>query len=102
MVKKQYGVRTDRYKLIHFYDNIDTWEMYDLKEDPRETTNVYEDPEYADVREQLHQKLLELQEEYKVTEEEFKKASPEEVEQAYRNFARLAGEDPDNYPPWEE
>lgn len=102
MVKRQYGVRTDRYKLIHFYDDIDTWEMYDLKEDPQEKTNVYEDPEYADVRKQLHQKLLALQEQYLVTEEEFKTTPPEKVEQAYRNFARLAGEDPENYPPWEE
>ena len=31
MVKKHYGVRTDRYKLIHFYDDIDAWELYDLE-----------------------------------------------------------------------
>ncbi len=26
-----YGVRTKRYKLIHVYDDIDEWELYDLK-----------------------------------------------------------------------
>jgi len=33
MVKRHYGVRTDRYKLIHFYYDIDEWEMYDLEKD---------------------------------------------------------------------
>ena len=31
MVKRHYGVRTDRYKLIHFYYDIDEWELYDLE-----------------------------------------------------------------------
>ncbi|MFT4856987.1 MAG: arylsulfatase A-like enzyme, partial [Planctomycetota bacterium] len=31
MVKRHYGVATDRYKLMHFYYDIDEWEMYDLK-----------------------------------------------------------------------
>ena len=30
-VKRHYGVRTDRYKLIHFYYDIDQWELYDSK-----------------------------------------------------------------------
>ena len=98
MVKRHYGVRTERYKLIHFYDDIDQWEMYDLKEDPREINNIYENPEYAEIREKLHKTLVSLQAQYKVTEEEFAQTPPEKVEQAYRNFARLAGEDPDNYP----
>ena len=36
MVKRHYGVRTERYKLMHFYYDIDEWELYDLKEDPSE------------------------------------------------------------------
>ncbi len=98
MVKRQYGVRTERYKLIHFYDDIDTWEMYDLKKDPQEEHNIYNDPEYADVQQRLHQRLDSLQQKYQVTEDEFKTSDPEKVKQAYRNFAKLAGEDPDNYP----
>ncbi|MCB0305930.1 MAG: sulfatase, partial [Calditrichaeota bacterium] len=49
MVKKHYGVRSDRYKLIHFYDDIDTWELFDLQNDPDELRNLYDDPQYADV-----------------------------------------------------
>ncbi len=64
MVKRHYGVATERYKLIHFYYDIDEWELYDLDVDPREMTNVYDDPEYANIRKMLHEKLEELQEYY--------------------------------------
>ena len=43
-VKRHYGVRTDDYKLIHFYNDVDEWELYDLKKDPHEMCNVYNDP----------------------------------------------------------
>ena len=35
MVKKHYGIRTDGFKLIHFYDDIDTWKFYDLEKTSR-------------------------------------------------------------------
>ena len=98
MVKRHYGVRTDRYKLIHFYDDIDEWELYDLKEDPKEVNNLYNNPEYASIQEELHKELKRLQEKYEVTEKEFETTPKEKVDQAYRNFARLAGEDPETYP----
>ena len=41
MVKRHYGVRTERYKLIHFYNDIDVWELYDLQADPTEMHNLY-------------------------------------------------------------
>jgi arylsulfatase A-like enzyme len=63
-VKRHYGVRTDQYKLIHFYRDIDEWEMYDLSEDPQEMQSVYGNPAYADVQAQLHLRLKELQEQY--------------------------------------
>jgi arylsulfatase A-like enzyme len=64
-VKRHYGVRTERYKLIHFYNDIDTWELYDLQEDPTEMKNVYDDPAYAKVRKQMHKKLEQMQKMYK-------------------------------------
>jgi arylsulfatase A-like enzyme len=60
MVKRHYGVRTERYKLMHFYYDIDEWELYDLEEDPSEMNNRYDDPQYADIQQKLHQKLEEL------------------------------------------
>ncbi len=98
MVKRHYGVRTERYKLMHFYDDIDFWEMYDLQEDPLEENNIYNHPDYVDIREEMHAKLDSLQDKYEVTEAEFRQTPEERVKRAYRNFARLAGEDPDTYP----
>lgn len=64
MVKRHYGVATERYKLMHFYYDIDEWEMYDLEKDPSEMKNVYDDPAYAEVRADLHKRLEELRAEY--------------------------------------
>jgi len=60
MVKRHYGVANDRYKLMHFYYDVDEWELYDLETDPDEMKSVYNDPEYADIKAQMHQKLDEL------------------------------------------
>ncbi|MGE0021818.1 MAG: sulfatase [Draconibacterium sp.] len=64
MVKRHYGVATERYKLMHFYYDIDEWEMYDLQTDPQEMKNIYNDPAYADVQQMLHGRLTELRAQY--------------------------------------
>lgn len=64
-----YGIRTDRYKLIHFYDLVDSWELYDLQEDPTEMNNLYYNPDYSKIVSDLKLKLKELQEKYKDKEE---------------------------------
>lgn len=64
MVKRHYGVRTDRYKLIHFYNDIDCWELYDLENDPHELHNLYGDPEYAGQVAAMKDELRKLQEQY--------------------------------------
>ena len=64
MVKRHYGIATERYKLIHFYYDIDEWELYDLKNDPMEMKNVYNDPDYTEIRSNLHKKLEELRSYY--------------------------------------
>ncbi|MEK9612847.1 MAG: sulfatase [Flavobacteriaceae bacterium] len=64
MVKRHYGIRTERYKLMHFYYDIDEWELYDLEKDPSEMVNVYNNPEYQTVQEELHNRLSELRTQY--------------------------------------
>ena len=64
-VKRHYGIRTERYKLIHFYYDVDEWELYDLEKDPHEMHSVYNDPAYAEVQARLHKQLDELREKYK-------------------------------------
>ncbi|GGW21954.1 hypothetical protein GCM10007383_01010 [Arenibacter certesii] len=64
MVKRHYGVRTHRYKLIHFYYDIDEWELYDLESDPNEMKNVYNDATYAEVKTMMHKRLKEMRKKY--------------------------------------
>ena len=64
-VKRHYGVRTKQYKLIHFYNDIDEWELYDLEKDPHELKSVYSDPAYADIVKELTAELKRLRTLYK-------------------------------------
>ena len=64
-VQPHYGVRTDRFKLIHFYFDRDVWELYDLKNDPDELNNLISNPEYGTVVEELKSKMTMLQKKYK-------------------------------------
>ena len=74
MVKRHYGVRTERYKLIHFYNDIDEWELYDLQEDPSEMHNLYGKPGYENITADLRKELLRLQTQYQDPIEEKLKA----------------------------
>lgn len=62
-VARHYGVRTDQYTLVHYPDH-DEWELFDLEADPEQLTSVYNEPEYADIRQDLKNKIEELQEQY--------------------------------------
>lgn len=67
-VKRHYGIRTADCKLIHFYNDVDEWEMYDMNADPKEMNNVYNDPAYAQKREEMHSILTKVQEQYQDTD----------------------------------
>lgn len=64
-VKRHYGIATKQYKLIHFYYDVDEWELYDRTNDPNETNNVYENPNYGDIIKELKEKLEDLRTQYK-------------------------------------
>lgn len=71
-----YGVRNQRYKLIYWYNDglghpgsapiqdPPEWELFDCQADPLELCNVYDDPAYASVREEMHgvlnRKMIEI------------------------------------------
>jgi arylsulfatase A-like enzyme len=76
-VRKHYGIRSDRYKLIHFYgegkgkdvgNNIDTWEFYDLKNDKHEIKNLYDNPGYSKQIEDMKVRLEKIRKEIKIKE----------------------------------
>lgn len=69
MVKRHYAIVTKDFKLIHFYYDVDEWELYDRLRDPQEMNNVYADPAYSEVVEELHGKLKELRIKYKDSSE---------------------------------
>lgn len=71
------GIRNERYKLMFFYgDRLDmtgsenktvtpAWEFHDLKLDPYEDRNDYNNPKYQQVISQMKKDLLKLRKEYK-------------------------------------
>ena len=88
-VPGHYGIRTKDYKLIFFYgmglgysysefypsgnwnfegnkiQNTEPyWEMYDLQKDPNELNNIYNNPDYAELREKLRGELFNLKKQY--------------------------------------
>ena len=93
-----YGIRTQGYKLIHFYgmglgysyselypkgdweyegnkiaEIAPYWEMYDLKKDPLEINNIFDNPKYAIIKKELTVELFHLKKEY----DDFDKKYPE-------------------------
>jgi len=58
-VAKHEGVRTDRYKLLHYTDT-DESELIDLTEDPHEYHNVYDDPAKAAVVEEIESQMADF------------------------------------------
>jgi hypothetical protein len=78
MVKRHYGISTERYKLIHYYYDIDEWELYDLKTDPLEMKNVYNDPLYAAVKVDLNKRLHKLRLKFKDSEASARSFLPKE------------------------
>jgi arylsulfatase A-like enzyme len=62
-VKKHRGVRTEQYKYIHYYEEPQEYELYDLEKDPQEKENLYGKKGYEDVTKQLQTRLEELRKE---------------------------------------
>jgi arylsulfatase A-like enzyme len=68
-VKRHYGIATKAFKLIHFYFDVNEWELYDRSKDPQELNNVYDDPNYAEAVLELKEKLKDLKVKYKDSDE---------------------------------
>ena len=106
-VRRHYGITTDRYKLIHFYYDLDQWELYDLEKDPNEMQNRYGDTAYAEVQRELHDRLEILRTTYQDNDSisqalikdyyqrveknpliEYWKLAPEEMQRLYQEYLK--------------
>jgi arylsulfatase A-like enzyme len=66
-VRRHYGVVTERFKLVYFYDpDMNYWELFDLQKDPHELRSVFGQAEYATVQKDLETELARLRTELKV------------------------------------
>ncbi len=83
-IPNHYGIRTDRYKLIFFYGlewDLGTgevrkvskpeWELFDLKKDPNEMNNLYNDTAYANIVKDLKTQLRQLKEKLEDSDENY-------------------------------
>ncbi len=68
-VKRHYGIRTNNFKLIHFYNDVDEWELYDMNKDPQEMMNVFGDPGYKKVQKEMMKLIKDVQTGYGESQE---------------------------------
>jgi len=78
-----YGIRTDSWKLIFYYglpldaagavneESPAGWELYDMQSDPCELHNLYGDPAYTYIAENLREKLEQVKQECGDTDEQY-------------------------------
>lgn len=64
-VRKNRGIRTKRWKYIHYFEEPEEFELYDIQNDPEEMNNLYGNPAYQDVAAQLRERMTELRRELK-------------------------------------
>lgn len=66
-VAPHFGVRTSvGYKLVHYYQTNE-WELFDLNKDPLEMKSLYDDADYATIRDSLKERIAALQKQYSDT-----------------------------------
>jgi arylsulfatase A-like enzyme len=94
-VARHYGVRTDRFKLIHYYE-LGEWELFDLERDPHELTSAHGDPFYRETVQELNRILEELQAKYEdrhsadIPFEDLREMSVESISEVSRDGRRAS------------
>ena len=59
-VSPHFGIRTRDYVLISFYKGVESWELFDLRKDPEELHNIYNDSKYKEIVSELKDRLKKL------------------------------------------
>tara|TARA_X000000950_G_scaffold234195_1_gene284029 strand:+ start:1 stop:996 length:996 start_codon:yes stop_codon:yes gene_type:complete len=89
-VQPHYGIKTSKYKLMHFYYSMDEWELYDLEKDPNEMNNIYKDaPEelISELKTQLKSLQVEYNDDFSI--EEMKVMTDTVIQRAYNEPNKL-------------
>jgi len=96
-VPRHYGIRTDRYKLIHYY-LLGEWELFDLQNDPSELQSLYGRPGHEALTRDLTLQLDSLRKVYGISDEADREATVFQQELRQRHtFASLLGHMPSRW-----
>jgi arylsulfatase A-like enzyme len=63
-VSPHFGMRDQRYKLVRFYQRVNSWELYDLQKDPNEMNNLFGKKGYEKITATMGKKLNTLIDQY--------------------------------------
>jgi len=75
-VRKNRGVRTKRWKYIHYWELPEEFELYDLENDPEERKNLASDPQYAEALGKMRAELEKLRKETQDVDLPIKESGP--------------------------
>jgi len=57
-VSPHFGISDGRFKLVRFYGKVDSWELYDLKADPREMNNIFDNDSSKKIVAKMKKELI--------------------------------------------
>jgi len=57
-----FALRKDRYKYIYYYGIWDINELYDIKDDPKESRNLINSPQHQEIVKQMRQQMFQIME----------------------------------------
>jgi len=89
-VQPHYGIKTSKYKLMHFYYSMDEWELYDLEKDPNEMNNIYKQASeelITELKTQLKSLQIEYNDDFSI--EEMKVMTDTVIQRAYNEPNKL-------------
>lgn len=61
------AVKNDHFKLIKYSENKAATQLFDIQNDPHETINLYSNPEFSEVKNELEQKLITYRDQFEDT-----------------------------------
>lgn len=86
--RAHYGVRTETHKLIYYWKK-NQWELFDLKQDPDELHNLYNDPAQQPLAQRLKDELFRLKQEVQDEDQFANELPPDGVDGPFPDKKKL-------------